>query len=551
MESGTVLSGRGVSAGRVAAQAVLLAAPLDEPDPRTTLDVGDREGEVSAIEWAAVAVADQLRRRTSNATGEARAILDASRLLASDPELVADATALVRSKGRTAARAVWEAAVAHEKGLRALGGRMAERAADIRDVRDRIIAEILDVEMPGVPERDEPFVLVATDLAPADTAALDGGNCVALVTEQGGPTSHTAIIARSLGIPAVVGVAGATGIASGAGVLVDGDRGTVEIDPSSSRIAEAKAASIVVPFDGEGALADGRRVALLANVGGAAEAVTAAASKAEGVGLFRTEFCFLDRIDAPSVDEQVEAYRGVLAAFPKRRVVVRTLDAGSDKPLPFANADTEENPALGVRGVRIARRSPGLLDDQLRALALAAAAESALVEVMAPMVATVEEARDFADRARSAGLEKVGVMVETPSAALLASEMLEVVDFVSIGTNDLAQYTLAADRLLGELGDLNDPWQPAVLRLIGQAGAAGRRWNLPVGVCGEAGADPTLAAVLVGLGVTSLSMTPRALGRVAAALAEVTGEQCDAAAEAVLRAATAADARAAASAAIG
>lgn len=551
VDSGTVLRGRGVSAGRVAAQAVLLAAPLDEPDASTTVGEGERESEVSAIEWAAVAVADELRRRTSTATGEARAILDASRLLASDPELVADATALVRSKGRTAARAVWETAVAHEKGLKALGGRMAERAADIRDVRDRIIAEILEVEMPGVPERDEPFVLVATDLAPADTAALDGGNCVALVTEQGGPTSHTAIIARSLGIPAVVGVGGATGIASGATVLVDGDRGTIEVDPSSSRIAEAKAVAIVVPFDGEGVLADGRRIALLANVGGAAEAVAAAASKAEGVGLFRTEFCFLDRIDAPSIDEQVEAYRGVLAAFPGRKVVVRTLDAGSDKPLPFANADTEDNPALGVRGLRIARRSPALLDDQLQALALAATAESALVEVMAPMVATVEEARDFADRARAAGLEKVGVMVETPSAALLASEMLEVVDFVSIGTNDLAQYTLAADRLLGELGDLNDPWQPAVLRLIGEAGAAGRRWNLPVGVCGEAGADPTLAAVLVGLGVTSLSMTPRALGRVAAALAEVTGEQCAAAAEAVLRAATAGDARAAAAAALG
>ncbi|MDN3443021.1 phosphoenolpyruvate--protein phosphotransferase [Microbacterium sp. APC 3901] len=551
VESGTVLSGRGVSAGRVAAQAVMLAAPLDEPDPSVTVDAGEREGEVSAIERAALAVADQLRHRTANATGEARAILDASRLLASDPELVADATALVRSEGRTAARAVWEAAVAHETGLRALGGRMAERAADIRDVRDRIIAELLDLEMPGVPEREEPFVLVAIDLAPADTAALGGGNCVALVTEQGGPTSHTAIIARSLGIPAVVGVAGATGIAPGVDVLVDGERGTVEVDPSSSRIAETKAAAVVVPFDGAGVLADGRRIALLANVGGAAEAVTAAASKAEGVGLFRTEFCFLDRVDAPSVDEQVEAYRGVLAAFPGRRVVVRTLDAGSDKPLPFANADAEENPALGVRGLRVARRSPGLLDDQLRALALAAAAESALVEVMAPMVATVDEARDFADRARAAGLERVGVMIETPSAALLASEMLEVVDFVSIGTNDLAQYTLAADRLLGELGDLNDPWQPAVLRLIGQAGAAGRRWNLPVGVCGEAAADPTLAAVLVGLGVTSLSMTPRALGRVAAALAAVTVEQCEAAAEAVSRAATADDARTAASDAIG
>ncbi len=551
VRSGDVLRGRGVSSGRVAAEVVFLATPVREPEQSAVVAIGEREAEASAIEWAAVAVDDQLRARTTAASGEARAILDASRLLASDPELVTEATELVRSRGLTAARAIWEASAAHEKALVALGGRMAERAADIRDVRDRMIAEILEVEMPGVPDRDEPFVLVAPDLAPADAAALEGGSCVALVTEQGGPTSHTAIIARSLGIPAVVGVVGAMGIPRGAVVLVDGDRGTVEVDPSSTAVTEAKAAAIPVPFAGEGALADGRRIPLLANVGGAAEAVVAAASKAQGVGLFRTEFCFLDRADAPTIGEQVDAYRGVLAAFPGHRVVVRTLDAGSDKPLPFANSDAEDNPALGVRGLRIARRSPGLLDDQLRALALAAAAESALVEVMAPMVATVDEARDFAERARAAGLETVGVMIETPSAALLASEMLEVVDFVSIGTNDLAQYTLAADRLLGELGDLNDPWQPAVLRLIGEAGAAGRRWNLPVGVCGEAGADPTLAAVLVGLGVTSLSMTSRALGRVAAALAEVTSAQCDAAAEAVLSAATAADARAAAAAALG
>ncbi|MGJ0390583.1 phosphoenolpyruvate--protein phosphotransferase [Microbacterium sp. CGR1] len=549
--AGTVLRGRGVSGGRVAAPAVILAAPLDEPDASAVVAPDDRESEVSAIEWAAVAVADQLRARTSAATGEARAILDASRLLASDPELVAEASALVRIEGRTAARAVWETAVAHEQGLAALGGRMAERVADIRDVRDRIVAEILEVDMPGVPARDEPFVLVAVDLAPADTAALEGGSCVGLVTEQGGPTSHTAIIARSLGIPAVVGAVGATGISPDVVVLVDGDRGSVEVEPDATRADAAKAESVVVPFGGEGVLADGHRIRLLANVGGAAEAASAADAGAEGVGLFRTEFCFLDRIDAPSIDEQVAAYRGVLAAFPGRRVVVRTLDAGSDKPLPFANADHEDNPALGVRGLRIARRSPALLDDQLRALALAADAESAIVEVMAPMVATVDEARAFAESARAVGLMTVGVMIETPSAALLASEMLEVVDFVSLGTNDLAQYTLAADRLLAELGELNDPWQPAVLRLIGAVGAAGRTWDLPVGVCGEAAADPSLAPVLVGLGVTSLSMTPRALGRVAAALEAVTEAQCRAAAEAVLKAATTADARAAAVAILG
>ena len=548
--SGTILRGRGVSPGSVAAPVRHLAPALAEPDAAGTIPVEERETEASAIEWAAVAVADQLRSRTAQATGEARAILDASRLLASDPELVSEATALVRAKGRSAARAVWETAGAHEKSLAALGGRMAERVADIRDVRDRIIAEILEVEMPGVPESDEPFVLVAADLAPADTAALEGGQCVALVTEQGGPTSHTAIIARSLGLPAIVGVAGATAIPDTAVLLVDGDRGTVEVDPSASSIAAALAAATVVPFGGEGELADGRRVALLANVGGAADAVNAAAAHAEGVGLFRTEFCFLDRVDAPSVEEQVAAYRGVLAAFPGRKVVVRTLDAGSDKPLPFANADHEANPALGVRGLRIARRTPALLDDQLRALAQAAAAESALVEVMAPMVATVEEARDFADRARAAGLSRVGIMIETPSAALLAAELFEVVDFVSLGTNDLAQYTLAADRLLSELGDLNDPWQPAVLRLIGMVGEAGRAVGKSVGVCGEAGGDPALAAVLVGLGVTSLSMTARSLGRVAAALAEVSEENCRRAAAAVLAVGTADEARAGASTAL-
>ncbi|PCE14462.1 phosphoenolpyruvate--protein phosphotransferase [Microbacterium sp. SZ1] len=538
---GTVLRGRGVSPGLVSAQVVLLGSPLVEPDPAVAVDPADRAAEVSTIEWAAVAVADQLRRRAEKASGESRAILDTSRLLASDPELVAEATALVQAKGRTAARAVWEVGGAHARTLAALGGRMAERVADVIDVRDRIIAEILQVDLPGVPERDEPFVLVARDLAPADTASLAGGNCVALVTEEGGPTSHTAIIARSLGLPAVVAVAGATDIPTDSVVLVDGDRGTVEVEPSAEAIEAARAASEIVPFDGRGALADGESVALLANVGGAADAKTAAEARAEGIGLFRTEFSFLDRADAPSIEEQVAAYGAVLAPFAGRRVVVRTLDAGSDKPLPFTDPQPEENPALGVRGVRLARRSLQLLDDQLRALAASAEQEAAQVEVMAPMVATVDEARLFADRCRAAGLDRVGVMIETPAAALLAAELFDVVDFVSIGTNDLTQYTMAADRLLGELGDLNDPWQPAVLRLIHAVGEAGGAAGKPVGVCGEAAGDPSLAPVLVGLGVTSLSMTPRALGRVAAALASTTREDCRRAADAA-RAALSADA---------
>ncbi|WCD92712.1 phosphoenolpyruvate--protein phosphotransferase [Microbacterium sp. nov. GSS16] len=547
---GTTLRGRGVSAGVAAAPVVTLAPPVTEPDAAAVIAADGREAEVSRIDRACLAVAADLRSRAAAASGDGRDILEASALLASDPDLIADATALVRDAGRSAARAIWEVAAAQQEALEALGGRTAERAADVRDVRDRIVAEILGLASPGVPQCDEPFVLVARDLSPADTAALHGGRCVALVTEQGGPTSHTAIIARSLGLPAVVGVIGATGLSPDTTVLVDGDRGAVEVDPDPARIDAATRASAVTSFDGTGRLGDGSRLPLLANVGGAADAEIAAAAGAEGVGLFRTEFCFLDRADAPTVAEQVTAYRGVLSAFSGRKVVVRTLDAGSDKPVPFANADDEQNPALGVRGLRIARRTPQLLDDQLRALAEAASAESALVEVMAPMVATVDEARDFAARARGFGLERVGVMIETPSAALLAAELFEVVDFVSLGTNDLAQYTLAADRLLGELGDLNDPWQPAVLRLIGMVGSVGRAANRAVGVCGEAGGDPQLAPVLVGLGVTSLSMTPRSLGRVAAALAAVTPEQCRRAAGAASASATAAQARSAAAAAL-
>lgn len=241
----------------------------------------------------------------------------------------------------------------------------------------------------------------------------------------------------------------------------------------------------------------------------------------------------------------------MLRAFPGRKVVVRTLDAGSDKPLPFANDDDEENPALGVRGLRLSRRRPALLDDQLRALARAADAESAEVEVMAPMVATVDEAADFAARCRAAGLDRAGIMIETPAAALLAAELFEVVDFVSLGTNDLAQYTLAADRLSSALADLNDPWQPAVLRLIGTVGAAGRAAGKPVGICGEAAGDPALAPVLVGLGATSLSMTPRALGRVAAALDAADPDECRRAAEDASGAATAAEARSAAALVLG
>ena len=545
---GSTLRGLGVSPGRAIAPVAQLGAAIPEPSA-DRVPTAERDAEAERIAPAAAEAVAVLRATAAASDGEAAQILEATALLAADPDFAAGAAARVRADGASAARAVWDEAAEQEQVLRGLGGRLAERAVDVRSVRDRIVARLTGQEVPGAPDRADPFVLVARDLAPAETATLGRSRCVGLVTEEGGPTSHTAILARALGIPAVVGATGAVGIAPGTTVLVDGEAGTVRLDPPAG---EAVAAVEQVPaFDGTGLLADGTAIPLLANVGGAVDAVAAAEARAQGIGLFRTEFCFLDRAEEPTVAEQVAAYRGVLAPFAGRKVVVRTLDAGSDKPLPFATAADEENPALGVRGLRVSVAHPTLLAHQLAAIAAAGAAESAQLEVMAPMVATVEEARDFAAACREAGIARTGIMIETPAAALMAAELFAVVDFVSLGTNDLTQYTMAADRLSAPLGALNDPWQPAVLRLIAAVGEAGRAAGKPVGVCGEAGGDPALAPVLVGLGVTSLSMTARSLDRVSARLRTVTAEDCRRAAAAALGASTAAEARSSVAAALG
>jgi phosphoenolpyruvate-protein kinase (PTS system EI component) len=387
--------------------------------------------------------------------------------------------------------------------------------------------------------------LLAIDLAPADTAGLDATRCLAIVTEQGGPTSHTAIIARSLGIPAVVGARGVTAIPDGVAVLVDGSTGELIIEPTidqQATVADARAAQVL---SGPGRTADGRRIALLANIGSTGEVTAAVECGAEGIGLYRTELCFLGRAEEPSVAEQVGVYREVFARFAGRRVVVRTLDAGSDKALPFLGLSEDSNPALGIRGIRTAGSHPQLLDHQLEALKEAAAAESAEVWVMAPMISTAAEARSFAKAGRAADLPIIGVMIETPAAALQAELILAEVDFLSIGTNDLAQYAFAADRHSAALAALNDPWQPALLRMIEMVTSAAASSGKPVGLCGEAAADPLLAPVLAGLAISSLSMTPRALTTVGRSLSGVTFDACRQAARAACDAGSSAAARAA------
>jgi phosphoenolpyruvate-protein phosphotransferase (PTS system enzyme I) len=409
------------------------------------------------------------------------------------------------------------------------------------------------VPMPGVPDSDEPYVLIARDLAPADTALLDPTLVLGFVTEEGGPTSHSAILARQLGVPAVVALPGAGELAEGTMVAVDGSTGEVFVEPSTEKRAELEASAAerraaLAASSGPGATSDGHKVPLLANIGGPADVPAAVEAGAEGVGLFRTEFLFLDdSTKAPSEEKQIEAYRQVLEAFPEGRVVVRVLDAGADKPLDFLTPADEPNPALGVRGLRTLLDHPDVLRTQLTALAKAAAGLPVYLEVMAPMVADRTDAKAFADACREAGLRaKFGAMVEIPSAALRARSILQEVEFLSLGTNDLAQYTFAADRQVGAVSRLQDPWQPALLDLVAASADAAQAEGKSCGVCGEAASDPLLACVLTGLGVTSLSMGSAAIPYVRATLAKHTLAQCERAAAAARAADTAEDARVAA-----
>lgn len=537
--------GIGVSPGASNGPVVQVAPAVRPPDGEPA--AADPEAELARVKGCFEQVATDLEARASQADDTAQAILKATALIARDKGLhksVGKHLGLGKGPATSVAAAVDEYAAQFE----ALGGYFAERVADLRDVGARAVAAVLGVPAPGIPQLTGPSVVVAEDLAPAETAVLDRSLVVGIITQAGGRTSHTAILAAQMGIPAVVQLKGATQIPPGTHVAVDGESGEVTLHPTAELVdklakrAERRTAALA-SSSGRGVTADGKPIALLANIGGVEDARKAGPQDLEGVGLFRTEFVFLSADKAPTVEEQTQIYTDVFEPFGDgRRVVVRTLDAGADKPLSFADLGPEENPALGRRGLRLSAERPDLLDAQLEALGNAAKATGADVRVMAPMVATAEEAAWFARRVRENGLPKAGVMIEVPGAAMRSQHVLEDCDFGSLGTNDLAQYTMAADRMQGELSDLLDPWQPAVLDVIAAACAGAIALDKPMGVCGEAGGDPLLALVLVGVGVSSLSMAPSKVPMVRLALSLHTEAQCQDLAHAARTARTAKDA---------
>lgn len=525
-----------VLAGRPAAPGVATAAPwiYRPPSPR-------REGAAAGtLEDAARQAAAQLEalgaRLHEAGHEEEAAILEAQALMATDEELLGAARSRMAA-GDAPAAAVTAAAEAVASELAALDDEiLAARAADVRDVAARIVRHLLGAAPPRL---DRPSIVVAVDLAPSVAVELDPDLLAGIALEGGSRTSHAAILARALGIPAVVGVPDLMARAGTARTLaVDGADGVVVLDPDAAalgrleRAREAVAADLADDAEWAArplATADGHRVLCFANVGTPDEARAALAAGAEGIGLFRTEFAFAGRQQMPSEEEQAEAYGRVLTVAGEAEVLFRLADIGGDKPVPFLPARHEDNPFLGVRAIRLAADHPELFPTQIRAILRASAAAGRPASIMAPMVADADDvalARSLVDDARAqvpdAPAPQLGIMVEIPSAVLLADELAAAVDFMSIGTNDLTQYLLAADRGNPALAPRQDAAHPAVLRAVSAVVEAAHRSPRAcrVAVCGELAGDPVGACLLIGLGVDELSMAPAGFGAVKRAVAE-------------------------------
>lgn len=435
---------------------------------------------------------------------------------------------------------------------------LAGRAIDLSDVGQRVLRHLAGVPDEAPAAYSSPGILVADDLTPSDTAALDTDAVLGLCTAKGGPTSHTAIIARSLGIPAVVGAGAAVlEIANGTPAILDGYSGTLYLKPSDADVQAAQRLQQEAQRQQDTANAtrfapavtsDGHRVEVAANINRAGEAAQAVEAGAEGVGLMRTEFLFLERASAPSEDDQFAAYRDMTLALGNRPLIIRTLDIGGDKEIPYLNLPKEDNAFLGVRGIRLCLARPDLFLPQLRAIYRAATYGP--ISIMFPMIATLEEfqqARIIAEQVRQEVNAKpvpLGIMIEVPSAVMVADQLAHEVDFFSIGTNDLTQYTLAMDRLHPQLAKQADALHPAVLRMIERAVQAASDTGKWAGVCGGIAGDLKGAAILVGLGVTELSVSVPNVAAVKAHLRGLSLAEMRRIAQQALRCRTAAEVRA-------
>ena len=529
LAKGEVLKGLGVGLDAVSAEVFRVEPP--KPLPIPAKHSGDVEAEALKLRNAVDAVGLSLQELGLKAGETSAEIFEALEMILQDESLFETAVAEIET-GFEAGTAFVNAVETFAE-LLSGDATFEERIADIRDLARRVAAEIHGISLGlNLPEQGR-FIIVGEDFSPADTAQFTKA-VVGVVTMAGGPTSHTAIICRSKSIPAVVSCPAAEGLQSGDRVLVDpvGDRVLVGADMDSA----TKSLSFVAKFDEP-------IISVRANIGSLQDAITASTSAANGVGLFRTELLYLASKQQPTVAEQAKQYSEILAAAPEGPVVVRTIDAGSDKPVPFLDMPHEENPALGVRGFRLVREHRDFITDQLQAIELARKETGREVWVMAPMIATYQEAIEFAELARSQGGYKVGIMIETPAIISAIGALSGKLDFVSVGTNDLSQYLFAADRMNAHLGSLMNHWQPGLISALADIARLSKQAGIHSGVCGESASDPSFSIVLAGLGFSSVSSSPSQVSQVRAALTSVDLSQAKEVSEAALGALSAEDAK--------
>jgi phosphoenolpyruvate-protein phosphotransferase (PTS system enzyme I) len=546
----TRLSGRAAAPGAALAPAFVLAPPLVLTGlPETASGAPQQEFArlVHALERTETELRELAQVVSATAGEEEGEIFEAHAEFAADPELIRLAEEAV-GLGASAERAVVDAFGTFRELLAASASEyLAARATDLDDVRDRVVKILIGLSTSG-DRPDRRSMIAAHELTPSQTASIPVDLIAGIVTETGSPTSHAAILARALGVPAVVACEGLLAVMrADVDVAIDGRTGEVIVDPDPSEreaIAdrheqeERRREALGALRNEPGRTADGHHVELAANIGSIDHIPAAVEAGGEGSGLVRTEFLFLGRVVAPTVEEQTKVYVEILRGFPGHRVVFRTLDAGADKPLPFVEREPEENPALGLRGIRLSLLRPDLFREQLRALVRAqtevAGEDAGRLAIMFPLVASASELEAARDTLRMVAAEEgadpkgieVGVMIEVPSAALGAERLALHADFLSIGTNDLIQYLFAVDRLNGAVADIGDVLEPDVLALIGTVVEAAHANGAWVGVCGEAAGDPTVAGALVGLGVDELSMTKVAIPEVKDSLGRLTREAC-------------------------
>lgn len=567
---------RGIPAsGGVVLGDIYIYDPMPPSIPQHTIVpesvTAERERLLAAVA-SSMREVNQLRNHLQARIGEEEATLfDAHLHLLEEEELLAGAYQRIEQDLLNAERALWEATDEFAELIAELSDAYAQiRPIDMHDVRVRIVSHLQNQPRRHLDHLSKPVIVIAHELLPSDTAMLDPSLLVGVVTEQGGPISHMALLARQMGIPAVVGIPGLLATLRALNpppqsAAIDGDQGTVEIDPDLAHQANYRMAEVhyhehqqqLQIFRSQPAVTrDGTVIEVSAHVGGPQDARIALAAGADSVGLFRTEGLFLDRDMPPTEEEQVHAYRAVLDIFAGKKVIVRTLDVGGDKKVPYLNLAPESNPFLGLRGIRLCLCPPHLplFRTQLRALLRAASPDHTSLWIMLPMVSDIGElhqtrtllieveAELLAERKiLTPILQQVclGIMVETPAASLLVDVFAREVDFFSIGTNDLTQYTLACDRMNATLADPHRPFHPALIRSVAHIVTTARMYQRWVGVCGEMASNPHTATFLVGLGINELSMEPNALNAVKEAICRVTSTATREAVQQVLQATSA------------